>query len=184
MTRTVEQTIVDEHGIIISWALRTLQVPSAHQEDGFQGGVVGLVKASARFDADKGTFRSFAASYVLEEVRRAVGWDRRTRLKTIPLDHRHPANATTRRRTHDRPMHWFDPVFDEAARDEAIAAVVAFVGTLNDEERYIYCRLYIDGATQSAVAAELGMNKMTMSRRAARFHSLASLALADYAAAA
>jgi RNA polymerase sigma factor (sigma-70 family) len=189
MARTAETTIVDEHGIMINWALRKLQVPTESRADGYQGGAVGLLKAADRFDAEKGSFRSFAGAHVLEEVRRAVGWKRRTRMNLVSLDALNEGEGPSRlgsagRKPQRKSVDWDDPVFSEVARAETIAAVAAFVATLDEDDRYLYRRLYAEGATQTAVALELGTNKMAISRRVARLHAQASLVLAVHAPAA
>ena len=81
-------SIVDDHGHLITWAVRKLNVPINLIEDARQGGVVGLLVALDRYQPAKGRYRAFAANHVLHEVRSSVGWDRRRRLATTDFDGR------------------------------------------------------------------------------------------------
>lgn len=170
----LKSTIVDDHGALVSWALRRLHVPPALHEDARQGGSLGLLVALERFDPERGSFRSFAGSHVLQEVRTAMGWHRRRPVTLVSLD----AEEVQARVQQDEDGY---VSVDEA---DARQAAAAFIDNLEPTDQHIVRRLYGDGATQTEIAAELGTHKKAISRRVARLHDEARGALAVFAPAA
>lgn len=163
--------IIEDHSALVTWALRRLHTPPHEIDDARQGGAVGLLVALARYDPQLGAFRSFAVGYVLEEVRRAVGWNRRAQVRLAALDESEVGWQTACE----------EQGFDYVERSDAIAATAAFVATLDLADQALVRRVYEDGATQTAVAEELGTSKMAISRRLARIHARARVTLASYA---
>lgn len=174
MARVLEsQSIIDEHGALVNWALRWMHIPPNAVEDARQGGAVGLLTAAKRYQPERGAYRSFAASHVLHEVRQAVGWDRRRRPENMALDHLAVADH----------LHRSEGGYERVERQEALLATARFTAQLPPEDRHILQRLYEDGASQTEVARELGITKMSMSRRVSRLHALGRQVLARYVAA-
>lgn len=167
-------SIVDDHGHLITWAVRKLNVPINAMEDARQGGVIGLLVALDRYEPSKGRYRAFAANHVLHEVRSSAGWDRRQRVATTVLG----------ARAYEIESADSESQYDTAMNADAIAAVKCFVDTLEPTDRVIYERIYQDERTQTDVAAELKTNKMAVSRRLAQIHNAARVFLAGYAVAA
>lgn len=167
-------TVVDDHGMLITWAVRRLNVPLDQREDARQGGAVGLLNALRRFDSQKGSYPGFAASHVLEEVRVAAGMTRKRELGTTGLD----------ALTDSRQIASIDDRLEEIERGDARAAARQFLHELVGEDAYVARRVYAEGATQTEVAAELGTYKMAVSRRLAAIKERAATQLARYADAA
>jgi RNA polymerase sigma factor (sigma-70 family) len=163
-------TVVEEHGVLVSWAVRRLHVPMDGLEDARQGGALGLLVALDRFDITRGSFRAFAGTYVLEEVRKAVGWDRRQRVQMVGLDDFEVAERVARD----------DDALERAERGDALAAARQFIAELDADEQQIVGWIYGEEWTQTAVAAELGVSKMTISRKVAKIHARARQALAGF----
>lgn len=168
------KTVVDEHGNLITWAMRRLQVPFDQRADAQQGGVVGLLSALTRFDQERGAFRSFAASHVLHEVRMASGMTRKQQVQQVELkdDIRHIRTSDVEDR------------FEEVERADAAADARHFLSNLTGDDAYIAKRLYVDGASQTEIAAEMGTYKMAVSRRVKAIETQARSKLARFADAA
>jgi RNA polymerase sigma factor (sigma-70 family) len=166
--------VVDDHGNLITWAVRRLNVPLDQREDARQGGALGLLNALHRFDPQKGSYRGFAASHVLEEVRVAAGMTRKRQLRTTDLD---AVSDSMRIASIDDPL-------EAIARCDAHAAARRFLDELVGDDAYVARRVYAEGATQTEVAAELGTYKMAVSRRLAAIEERAATQLACYADAA
>ena len=166
-------TIVDDHGQLITWAVRKLNVPIDALDDARQGGAVGLLTALDRFDPSKGRYRSYAASHVLQEVRTAVGWTRRHYPSIVDL-----VDQT------DFIAEDTQAQFDRADQADAIADVQRFAETLNALDHRVYERTYRDQVSQTDLAAELGTNKMSISRRLAKIHTSARAFLSAHSDAA
>lgn len=164
-------TLLDDHGNLITWALRRLNVPPDHREDARQGGALGLLVALDRFDPERGNYRSFAGSHVLHEVRTASGMTRRQEVHQVELQHdlRHAR------------LGYIDDGIEDVERGDALAAARRFLHDLAGEDADIAERIYVDGATQTEVAAELGTYKMAVSRRVAAIESRAREDLTRFA---
>jgi RNA polymerase sigma factor (sigma-70 family) len=171
---TSTTTIIDDHGALITWAERFMHVALRDHEDAAQGGAVGLLTALDRYDPSRGAFRPFAASHVLAEVRNAVGWTRRCRTHLVELDGPEV----------EPYLKQDDEGYESSERREAIVVTRAFVDALSTEDQYLYRRLYVDELTQTEVARELGVSKMTVSRREAKLHARGRRQLAAFAPAA
>jgi RNA polymerase sigma factor (sigma-70 family) len=165
---------MDDHGALVTWAVRYLHIPTALDEDARQGGAVGLLEALNRYDPAKGRFRSYAASFVLQESRAAVGWDRQP---TVALmDVADPSVEVWLAEDEDG--------YDDLERQESIVAAANFINNLPEGDRDLLLWLYEEGASQTEIAQDLGVNKMAVSRRVAKLHAQARVALEPYAVAA
>jgi RNA polymerase sigma factor (sigma-70 family) len=166
--------VVNDHGNLITWALRKLHVPVDQRADAYQGGAAGLLNALTRFDPDRGAFRSYAASHVLHEVRMASGMTRRQPVQQVELkdDIEHVRVV------------YVEDEFEIIERADALAAARRFLSGLTGEDAYIADRLYVDSASQTEIAAELGTYKMAISRRVKVIENQARNDLARFAEAA
>lgn len=167
-------TVMDDHGVLVSWAMRKLHIAAEEVDDARQGGAVGLLVALDRFDPTRGSFRGFAGSHVLAEVRAAVGWNRRLQVHLVELHDHQVAERVAQD----------DDALARVERADAIVATQQFIARLDAEEQRMVDLLYGEEWTQTAVAAELGVNKMAVSRKVAKIHAKARQALAGYANAA
>lgn len=163
-------TVVDDHGNLITWAMRRLHVPLDRRADAQQGGAVGLLSALTRFDPGRGAFRSFAASHVLHEVRVASGMTRKQQVQEVELedDIRHIR------------MTFVEDRFEEVEHADALARASAFLSTLTGDDAHIAKRVYVDGASQTEIAAEMGTYKMAISRRVKAIETQARSELAPF----
>jgi len=124
-----------------------------------QVGVIGLLKAAARFDPERGVpFAAYAAPFVLGELRHHV------RDCTWPV-------RVPRADGRSRPMAVAVPLEDGAvtAPDELADAddrlmVTSLVRELGGRQREVVYRYFVRGRSQADIGRELGMTQIQVSR--------------------
>ncbi len=151
--------LVDAHLGLVDALARRFVSAAEGIDDLRQVGVIGLLKAAARFDPGRGVpFAAYAAPFVLGELRHHV------RDCTWPV--RVPRADGGR-----RPMAVAVPLEDGlvAAADELADAddrllVTSLVRELGDRQREVVFRYFVRGRSQADIGRELGMSQIQVSR--------------------
>jgi len=152
------------------FVITSLGVPRDLWEDAYQGAAVGLLVAASRFDPGRGVqLNTYAHGYIVKEVRRATGRDGRRRVETCEIPLASPP---------DTRVHPDQVGFAAIEEAEEAAAVQHFVAGLDENDRLLYERLYVEGVSQAALGRELGRTPMQISRWVSHFHQRARIALA------
>jgi RNA polymerase sigma-B factor len=133
-------------------------------EDLRQVAVIGLLKASERFDPNRGVpFEAFAVPTILGELRHHVrdrGWPVRIprRARGVEPEERRPARMVMPLAENDLPAR------DELAESEDRLLVSALLERLGGRERAIVERYFFAGCSQAQIARELSLSQIHVSR--------------------
>lgn len=150
--------LVAAHRPLFLSIIRKLKVPAWARDDAEQGAVLGFMVALRRFDPDRDVpIGVYAREFIKHEILVAVGWHRKSlEMETLG------EVALMLLPAEDPPLDSGPVVVELHERDAAIAG---FVSGLDRIDQLVLQRLYVDGATQVALADEIGMTPMQLSRR-------------------
>ncbi len=151
--------LVDAHLALVDALARRFVSAAEGFDDLRQVGVIGLLKAAARFDPGRGVpFAAYAAPFVLGELRHHV------RDCTWPV--RVP-RADGGRRAVAVAVPLEDNVVaapDELADADDRLLVTSLVRELDAREREVVFRYFVRGRSQADIGRELGMSQIQVSR--------------------
>lgn len=154
-----EQMILSNHGIVFS-VMKSLSIPLT-DEDMFQTGAIGLLKAINTFDTSKGyQFSTYAFSIVRNELLMAFRKSRRSVKVAFSLDD----NADT---GNGECVPYAEMIPDGKDYEENVVnSMLAqqIFERLESREKHIFTMFFIENRTQSEISKALGISQSYVSR--------------------
>ena len=164
-----EQLFEANRGLVWILARRYAErcTASVDVEDLFQAGFFGLVRASETFEEGRGAWSTWAAYYIRNAMRDALG-RHRSEPEIMSLDA--PIDGTDDITLGDAIADTSAPLPEvEAVLSDRQRQVRAAVDALNrDEIRYVISRKYFDGKTYGEIAGEMGVSTDRVAQLAAQ----------------
>ena len=150
-----EQVILNNTGMV-GLVLKSLNL-NPLDEDLFQIGVIGLLKAIDSFDQEKGfKFSSYASVYIRNEVLEAIRIPKKRILNVLSLDKVLWEDDFTLEDTISSGERFDDLLVLKVDLENAM-------GRLKEREKFIL-NLLISGETQISIAKKLGMTRQNVKR--------------------
>ena len=160
-----EKLLKDNSGLIV-WAAKRYagaceRDSAIDAEDLFQVGFIAIVDASRTFDKSKGTWRDWALGYIRNAMRDALGLHgsrKRAHFGALSLDApmAEDEDTTLLETLEDTTL---PPLDAGIVSDDTRRTIQECVSDLKNDQQREIVRLYkLDGETQAAVAARLGIS--------------------------
>lgn len=154
-----EQMILSNHGIVFS-VMKNLNIPLT-DEDMFQTGIIGLLKAINTFDASKGyQFSTYAFPIVRNELLMAFRKSKRSVVAAFSLDD----NADI---GNGESVPYAEMIADGKDYEENVVnSMLAqqIFERLESREKHIFTMFFVESRTQSEISKALGISKSYVSR--------------------
>lgn len=154
-----EQMILSNHGIVFS-VMKNLSIPLT-DEDMFQTGIIGLLKAINTFDASKGyQFSTYAFPIVRNELLMAFRKSKRSVVAAFSLDD----NADI---GNGESVPYAEMIADGKDYEENVVnSMLAqqIFERLESREKHIFTMFFVESRTQSEISKELGISQSYVSR--------------------
>lgn len=154
-----EQMILSNHGIVFS-VMKNLSIPLT-DEDMFQTGIIGLLKAINTFDASKGyQFSTYAFPIVRNELLMAFRKSKRSVVAAFSLDD----NADI---GNGESVPYAEMIADGKDYEEnAVNSMLAqqIFERLESREKHIFTMFFVESRTQSEISKALGISQSYVSR--------------------
>lgn len=154
-----EQMILSNHGIVFS-VMKNLSIPLT-DEDMFQTGIIGLLKAINTFDASKGyQFSTYAFSIVRNELLMAFRKSRRSVMAAFSLDD--DADIGNGESVPYAEMIADGKDYEENVVNSMLAQQI--FESLGSREKHIFAMFFVENRTQSEISKALGISQSYVSR--------------------
>ena len=154
-----EQMILSNHGIVFS-VMKNLSIPLT-DEDMFQSGIIGLLKAINTFDASKGyQFSTYAFPIVRNELLMAFRKSKRSVVAAFSLDD----NADI---GNGESVPYAEMIADGKDYEENVVnSMLAqqIFERLESREKHIFTMFFVESRTQSEISKALGISQSYVSR--------------------
>lgn len=154
-----EQMILSNHGIVFS-VMKNLSIPLT-DEDMFQTGIIGLLKAINTFDASKGyQFSTYAFPIVRNELLMAFRKSKRSVVAAFSLDD----NADI---GNGESVPYAEMIADGKDYEENVVnsmLVQQIFERLESREKHIFTMFFVESRTQSEISKALGISQSYVSR--------------------
>lgn len=154
-----EQMILSNRGIVFS-VMKSLSIPLT-DEDMFQTGIVGLLKAISTFDASKGyQFSTYAFPIVRNELLMAFRKSKRSVVAAFSLDD----NADI---GNGESVPYAEMIADGKDYEENVVnsmLVQQIFERLESREKHIFTMFFVESRTQSEISKALGISQSYVSR--------------------
>ena len=154
-----EQMILSNHGIVFS-VMKNLSIPLT-DEDMFQTGIIGLLKAINTFDASKGyQFSTYAFPIVRNELLMAFRKSKRSVVAAFSLDD----NADI---GNGESVPYAEMIADGKDYEENVVnSMLAqqIFERLESMEKHIFTMFFVESRTQSEISKALGISQSYVSR--------------------
>lgn len=154
-----EQMILSNHRIVFS-VMQNLNIP-VFDEDMFQTGIIGLLKAINTFDASKGyQFSTYAFPIVRNELLMAFRKSKRSVVAAFSLDD----NADI---GNGESVPYAEMIADGKDYEEnAVNSMLAqqIFERLESREKHIFTMFFVESRTQSEISKALGISQSYVSR--------------------
>lgn len=154
-----EQMILSNHGIVFS-VMKNLNIPLT-DEDMFQTGVIGLLKAVNTFDASKGyQFSTYAFAIVRNELLITFRKSKRSVKAAFSLDEN--ADLGNGESVPYAEMIADDKDYEEVVVNSMLAQQI--FERLGTREKHIFTMFFVENRTQSEISKVLGISQSYISR--------------------
>lgn len=154
-----EQMILSNHGIVFS-VMKNLSIPLT-DEDMFQTGIIGLLKAINTFDTSKGyQFSTYAFLIVRNELLMAFRKSKRSVIAAFSLDD----NADI---GNGESVPYAEMIADGKDYEENVVnSMLAqqIFERLESREKHIFTMFFVESRTQSEISKALGISQSYVSR--------------------
>lgn len=154
-----EQMILSNHGIVFS-VMKNLSIPLT-DEDMFQTGIIGLLKAINTFDTSKGyQFSTYAFPIVRNELLMAFRKSKRSVVAAFSLDD----NADI---GNGEIVPYAEMIADGKDYEENVVnSMLAqqIFESLGSREKHIFTMFFVESRTQSEISQALGISQSYVSR--------------------
>lgn len=154
-----EQMILSNHGIVFS-VMKNLSIPLT-DEDMFQTGIIGLLKAINTFDASKGyQFSTYAFPIVRNELLMAFRKSKRSVVAAFSLDD----NADI---GNGESVPYAEMIADGKDYEENVVNSMLdqqIFERLESREKHIFTMFFVESRTQSEISKALGISQSYVSR--------------------
>lgn len=154
-----EQMILSNHGIVFS-VMKNLSIPLT-DEDMFQTGIIGLLKAINTFDTSKGyQFSTYAFLIVRNELLMAFRKSKRSVIAAFSLDD----NADI---GNGESVPYAEMIADGKDYEENVVNSMfaqQIFERLESREKHIFTMFFIENRTQSEISKALGISQSYVSR--------------------
>lgn len=154
-----EQMILSNHGIVFS-VMKNLSIPLT-DEDMFQTGIIGLLKAINTFDTSKGyQFSTYAFLIVRNELLMAFRKSKRSVMAAFSLDD----NADI---GNGESVPYAEMIADGKDYEENVVnSMLAqqIFESLGSREKHIFTMFFVESRTQSEISKALGISQSYVSR--------------------
>lgn len=154
-----EQMILSNHGIVFS-VMKNLSIPLT-DEDMFQTGIIGLLKAINTFDTSKGyQFSTYAFLIVRNELLMAFRKSKRSVIVAFSLDD----NADI---GNGESVPYAEMIADGKDYEENVVnSMLAqqIFESLGSREKHIFTMFFVESRTQSEISKALGISQSYVSR--------------------
>lgn len=154
-----EQMILSNHGIVFS-VMKNLSIPLT-DEDMFQTGIIGLLKAINTFDTSKGyQFSTYAFPIVRNELLIAFRKSKRSVVAAFSLDD----NADI---GNGESVPYAEMIADGKDYEENVVnSMLAqqIIESLGSREKHIFTMFFVESRTQSEISKALGISQSYVSR--------------------
>lgn len=154
-----EQMILSNHGIVFS-VMKNLSIPLT-DEDMFQTGIIGLLKAINTFDTSKGyQFSTYAFPIVRNELLIAFRKSKRSVVAAFSLDD----NADI---GNGESVPYAEMIADGKDYEENVVnSMLAqqIIESLGSREKHIFTMFFVENRTQSEISKALGISQSYVSR--------------------
>lgn len=154
-----EQMILSNHGIVFS-VMKNLSIPLT-DEDMFQTGIIGLLKAINTFDASKGyQFSTYAFPIVRNELLMAFRKSKRSVVAAFSLDD----NADI---GNGESVPYAEMIADGKDYEENVVNSMfaqQIFERLESREKHIFTMFFVESRTQSEISKALGISQSYVSR--------------------
>lgn len=154
-----EQMILSNHGIVFS-VMKNLSIPLT-DEDMFQTGIIGLLKAINTFDTSKGyQFSTYAFPIVRNELLMAFRKSKRSVVAAFSLDD----NVDT---GNGESVPYAEMIADGKDYEENVVnSMLAqqIFESLGSREKHIFTMFFVESRTQSEISKALGISQSYVSR--------------------
>lgn len=154
-----EQMILSNHGIVFS-VMKNLSIPLT-DEDMFQTGIIGLLKAINTFDTSKGyQFSTYAFLIVRNELLTAFRKSKRSVMAAFSLDD----NADI---GNGESVPYAEMIADGKDYEENVVnSMLAqqIFESLGSREKHIFTMFFVESRTQSEISKALGISQSYVSR--------------------
>ena len=154
-----EQMILSNHWIVFS-VMKSLSIPLT-DEDMFQTGTIGLLKAINTFDTSKGyQFSTYAFSIVRNELLMAFRKSKRSVMAAFSLDD--DANIGNGESVPYAEMITDGKDYEENVVNSMLAQQI--FESLGSREKHIFTMFFVESRTQSEISKALGISQSYVSR--------------------
>lgn len=154
-----EQMILSNHGIVFS-VMKNLSIPLT-DEDMFQTGIIGLLKAINTFDTSKGyQFSTYAFPIVRNELLMAFRKSKKSVMVAFSLDD----NADI---GNGESVPYAEMIADGKDYEENVVnSMLAqqIFESLGSREKHIFAMFFVESRTQSEISKALGISQSYVSR--------------------
>ena len=156
-----EQMILSNHGIVFS-VMKNLSIPLT-DEDMFQTGIIGLLKAINTFDTSKGyQFSTYAFLIVRNELLMAFRKSKRSVMAAFSLDD----NADI---GNGESVPYAEMIADGKDYEENVVNSNSMLAqqifeSLGSREKHIFTMFFVESRTQSEISKALGISQSYVSR--------------------
>lgn len=154
-----EQMILSNHGIVFS-VMKNLSIPLT-DEDMFQTGIIGLLKAINTFDASKGyQFSTYAFPIVRNELLMEFRKSKRSVMAAFSLDD----NADI---GNGESVPYAEMIADGKDYEENVVNSMLtqqIFERLGSREKHIFTMFFVESRTQSEISKALGISQSYVSR--------------------
>ena len=154
-----EQMILSNHGIVFS-VMKNLSIPLT-DEDMFQTGIIGLLKAINTFDTSKGyQFSTYAFPIVRNELLMAFRKSKRSVIVAFSLDD----NADI---GNGESVPYAEMISDGKDYEENIVNLMLtqqIFERLGSREKHIFTMFFVENRTQCEISKALGISQSYVSR--------------------
>lgn len=154
-----EQMILSNHGIVFS-VMKNLSIPLT-DEDMFQTGIIGLLKAINTFDTSKGyQFSTYAFLIVRNELLTAFRKSKRSVMAAFSLDDN--ADIGNGESAPYAEMIADGKDYEENVVNSMLAQQI--FESLGSREKHIFTMFFVESRTQSEISKTLGISQSYVSR--------------------
>lgn len=154
-----EQMILSNHGIVFS-VMKNLRIPLT-DEDMFQTGTIGLLKAINTFDASRGySFSTYAFPIVKNELLMAFRKSKRSVMAAFSLDD--DADIGNGESVPYAEMITDGKDYEENVVNSMLAQQI--FESLGSREKHIFTMFFVESRTQSEISKALGISQSYVSR--------------------
>lgn len=154
-----EQMVLCNYGIVFS-VMKNLSIPLT-DEDMFQTGIIGLLKAINTFDASKGyQFSTYAFPIVRNELLLVFRKSKRSVMAAFSLDD----NADTRNGESVPYAEMIPDGKDYAENVVNLMLTQQIFERLGSREKHIFTMFFVESRTQSEISEALGISQSYVSR--------------------